>query len=274
VFSIPTYLLLGRIRGGRGVATALGASLILLPPPITVFSICVFLILFSLHKILPIDIIVSFFLTTMLTFFLLFTGHGAGSQAFFSIAISIILLFTHQHYIASYFHGKLEYSMNKDSESVNINKIKQSIKDIKVNDGASFDEFLDNVRSIIKKDIIFSKCEMPTGTTGSILVGEKFHILYDANVSPLHQIQIKLHELGHLILGHAVNQESKKDNELIDSVLKTQQIYDNLLQGHLRRNKYNDIEEKEAELFATEILSKLRLDLDFNNDPLVKIGLG
>lgn len=144
---------------------------------------------------------------------------------------------------------------------------------LKVNDGITFEEFLHNAKMLSQKEFEFIKCEMPVGVTGSISIGEKAYIFYDANVSPLHQIQIKLHEIAHLILGHTAGQELTKEIEFKNSILKTQEVYDKMLQGQLKREQYNDTQEKEAELLATEILGRLRLELDFNNDPLVGIGL-
>lgn len=274
IFSLPGFILTRRIRGGRGVATALGVSIIIYPTTIIILCLFIFLILSIRHRVLPIDILFTAVSGTLLSFLFHALKLNSDAQLSLSIFITTILSLTHLSYISSFYYGNLEYSMfKKDTESIDIIKIRQSIKSLKVNDGITFEEFLHNAKMLSQKEFEFIKCEMPVGVTGSISIGEKAYIFYDANVSPLHQIQIKLHEIAHLILGHTAGQELTKEIEFKNSILKTQEVYDKMLQGQLKREQYNDTQEKEAELLATEILGRLRLELDFNNDPLVGIGL-
>jgi hypothetical protein len=93
--------------------------------------------------------------------------------------------------------------------------------------------------------------DSPSGMLVSTLTAD--HVLYQANTTPLHQEQIVLHEIGHLLwehaAGHTVTDQSFR--------LLLPALDSSAIQCILGRDGCSGAEEQQAELMATVILQKV-----------------
>ncbi|KJK44231.1 hypothetical protein UK23_30220 [Lentzea aerocolonigenes] len=78
------------------------------------------------------------------------------------------------------------------------------------------------------------------------------HICYAAGTSPLHQEHIVLHELGHLLCGHA--SPSPDPDAMIRFLMPT--LDPAVVRSVLGRTAYSDPEERQAEMFAMLVLER------------------
>ena len=95
---------------------------------------------------------------------------------------------------------------------------------------------------------------LPEGITGNVPCGvyislrDVDHIFFDAHTSPLHRDHIVLHEISHMLLGHATDSEFRATaGRLMPS------IDQRTLEAVLARTTYTTEHEQEAELLATLI---------------------
>jgi hypothetical protein len=91
------------------------------------------------------------------------------------------------------------------------------------------------------------------------------YVFYSDRAAPLHQAHIVLHELGHIVLDHraAGVLDPEASRALLpgldpDAVLRA-----------LSRTSYSDVEEREAEVFASLIMAPVHEVRDIRADPLV-----
>jgi len=75
-------------------------------------------------------------------------------------------------------------------------------------------------------------------------------IFYERNTTPFHQQQIVLHELGHILYGHV---GLPVDADALAPYLPAEVIAQ---VRALRRDRYDDLEEYEAEVFAWVVLER------------------
>src|ERR687885_2688680 len=80
-------------------------------------------------------------------------------------------------------------------------------------------------------------------------------VLYERQTSPLHQQQIILHEVSHLLCDH--DAEPVDESEL--STLLLPDVRPEVVQRVLRRTTYSAAEEREAELLASLILERISI---------------
>jgi hypothetical protein len=93
----------------------------------------------------------------------------------------------------------------------------------------------------------------PTDPSGIWLATDAAdYVFYEQNTSRLHREHIILHEIGHLLLGHSAGAV------LTDTTARM--LMPNLDPAHVRRtltrSNYSDADEREAELFASLIVSE------------------
>jgi hypothetical protein len=167
--------------------------------------------------------------------------------------------------------------MSKNVTSENENQIFESvlntINSLNLPHSFELDFLVKRISEVVNQEIEFMPCNMSNGTTGVVISGETIHIFYEANISPIHQIQIKLHELGHAILGH-LNENDQVSNE--DAILKSFYTsinkYDSAQSITMKRQIYDAKSEKEAELFATELIARVKLDAYTSDDPIYSVS--
>jgi hypothetical protein len=107
------------------------------------------------------------------------------------------------------------------------------------------------------RPIVLLPMAMPTdgdGPYGMLLsYARADYIVYEQRTTPLHQEQIVLHEVGHLVCGHT-SPEVPEDAGL-------RHVFPNLDPGMVRRvlgrSAYSTEEEAEAEMLATLILERV-----------------
>lgn len=78
-------------------------------------------------------------------------------------------------------------------------------------------------------------------------------VFYETTTSPLHQTQIILHELGHLIAGHL--SDRTLDEQLLHALMPS--LNPAMVRRVLSRSGYSHAQEREAEMLATLILSRV-----------------
>jgi hypothetical protein len=80
------------------------------------------------------------------------------------------------------------------------------------------------------------------------------YLFYEQATTPLHQDQIRLHELGHLIFNH------HSAEVLDDEFARLLGLDVELVRRVLSRTRYSTEEEQEAEVFATLVLERAARD--------------
>lgn len=76
------------------------------------------------------------------------------------------------------------------------------------------------------------------------------HLFYEAHTTALHQEHIVLHELGHLVLGHAATSPMAEGRLLLPDIDVTRVL------RTLGRSAHSDAQERAAELFAEMVLDQ------------------
>ncbi|MBY0461976.1 MAG: glycerol-3-phosphate 1-O-acyltransferase PlsY, partial [Alphaproteobacteria bacterium] len=92
-------------KGGKGVATALGAYLAI-NPLLGLLIALVWLLVAKIGKISSLSALVAFCLSPFLSFIFIGLEKASYSLAYFSIALSILILFTHRQNIHRLITGK------------------------------------------------------------------------------------------------------------------------------------------------------------------------
>ncbi|MBY0281497.1 MAG: glycerol-3-phosphate 1-O-acyltransferase PlsY [Alphaproteobacteria bacterium] len=98
----PVWL---RFKGGKGVATALGAYLAI-NPLLGLLIALVWLLVAKVGKISSLSALVAFCLAPLLSFIFINLGKSSYSLFYFSLALSILILFTHRQNIHRLITGK------------------------------------------------------------------------------------------------------------------------------------------------------------------------
>lgn len=104
------------------------------------------------------------------------------------------------------------------------------------------------------RPIIFLEWEFE-GQISGLLVDQHDadYVLVERQTTPLHQRQIAIHELAHLICGHRPRLQST------DAVLQGEGegLRDDLVRYVLQRGGYRNVEEQEAEILASLIMERI-----------------
>jgi len=79
------------------------------------------------------------------------------------------------------------------------------------------------------------------------------YVLFERNTTPLHQRQIAIHELAHLICGHRPRPLTFGEAHLDPNPV----LPDDLIRYVLQRGGYRDVEEQEAEILASLIMERI-----------------
>lgn len=96
--------------------------------------------------------------------------------------------------------------------------------------------------------------DLPTGTYGLWADVEGVdHILYERATTQLHQEQIILHEVGHLLARH--RPVPVADYESMSLLMPD--LDPDMIRRVLQRHGYTDVEEQEAELLASLVLERI-----------------
>jgi hypothetical protein len=167
--------------------------------------------------------------------------------------------------------------MSKNLTNKNENQIFENvlstINSLSLPRSFELDFLVKRISEAIKQEIEFMPCKMSNGTTGVVISGETIHIFYEANISPIHQIQIKLHELGHAILGHLdKNYQNPEEDAVLKSFYTSIDKYSSAQTVTMNRQIYDEESEKEAELFATELIARVKLDTYTSDDPIYSVS--
>jgi hypothetical protein len=88
------------------------------------------------------------------------------------------------------------------------------------------------------------------------------YIFYEQSAGPAHREHIILHEIGHLMFGHAGGGELSD----LTARLLAPNVDPKVVRKLLCRNTYDDTDEQEAEMFATLVL--LRADFQVVRNPV------
>jgi hypothetical protein len=92
--------------------------------------------------------------------------------------------------------------------------------------------------------------DMPCGVWVATAVAD--HIFFEQNTSQYHQNHIILHEIGHMLCSHTMGTVAAS---LLDGSADLGR--DGAVTGELQRTRYTDRQEREAELVASMILSRV-----------------
>jgi hypothetical protein len=94
----------------------------------------------------------------------------------------------------------------------------------------------------------------PPGGPSGLLLGTDHadHVCYDRRARPLHRDHIILHELGHLVWGH----EIAVADETVTAQSLLPRLSPELMQRMLHRSQFSDVEERQAEVFASVMLER------------------
>lgn len=89
---------------------------------------------------------------------------------------------------------------------------------------------------------------------------DEYWVFYEAETSPWHQTHIVLHELGHLLLGHALEAAVTEDAlrlwaPSVDAVTAMRRM--GLRPGAARHHCYDDLAERETEVLGTLLMQRL-----------------
>jgi hypothetical protein len=152
-----------------------------------------------------------------------------------------------------------------------VNKVATAIRRLKLPNKFTILVLRDLISEQIGQQIDFFSCFMPMGWTGFVVPGECLHILFASDVSPIHQAQIMLHELGHVTLRHVPNIRAIENEPVLQSFITSTTSYKGLPNVVLKRETYNNTQEMEAELFATQLLGRIIFDKNLIDDPLFSI---
>lgn len=141
-----------------------------------------------------------------------------------------------------------------------VEQVRQLVSTLQVPQPWDLADFLEQVTAMLGKEIRL--VPLPTDTAQGLPCGlvlersEAVVIAYDAHSSGYHADHIVLHEIGHLLLDHAgstVDGTSRSTVEILfpnmdpDGVLRV-----------LQRTDYDDLAERQAELFASVVMSESR----------------
>lgn len=117
----------------------------------------------------------------------------------------------------------------------------------------TFDQMIDNAARHRHRPITPVGTDLDGTTPCGILIttNERDLILYPNSATPLHRKHIVAHEIGHLMLGHTGTHKFQDD--LLRRL--TPNLSQDLIRRLLGRTTYEDRQEREAEVFATVLLT-------------------
>lgn len=143
-----------------------------------------------------------------------------------------------------------------------VEQVRRLISTLRVPQPWDLADFLQQVTALLGKEIRL--VPLPTDTAESLPCGlvveraEDIVIAYDAHSSGYHADHIVLHEIGHLLLDHADSIIDGTTRSTVE-ILFPSMDPDNVLRV-LRRSDYDDLAERQAELFASLVMSESRAD--------------
>ncbi len=280
-YSIIFRFIKGRWMGGRGVATALGSILVLMHPLVSLSFFTVYILTLIFSRYLSLSILLASGWLIFIQLLLVLLGNDGWSSLAYVCAVAILLsirLLGHINNLSIGSEGKLGEKFHQSDKEKKLDfslteaKIERVLSEIKLEPGYSLKRLIDKVQILVSKPIELIPRDMPKRYTGFCIVGDRYHILYEQRVSPLHQAQIILHELSHILLGHVPPHPEEEQEKLLADILKAQDKYEEIDVGILRFS-YDRIEDQEAELLALRLLQDLNLEFIVENDPLDKLNL-
>ncbi|MEU9291094.1 ParH-like protein [Streptomyces sp. NPDC048275] len=111
----------------------------------------------------------------------------------------------------------------------------------------------DEVSRRTGREVILEPQEQAPSVCGACAVTESaVYVFYDPRTSPLHQDHIIAHEFSHLLLGH---HESRPLSALAPALITTMDPA--VVQMMLGRTKYDEAEERDTELLASLVQSRI-----------------
>ncbi|MFI9510899.1 hypothetical protein [Nocardia sp. NPDC052566] len=118
------------------------------------------------------------------------------------------------------------------------------------------DEFLAQVAAVVGKRIRLHPLPVTEGLPCGLVIerAEDIVIAYDATSSGYHADHIVLHEIGHLLLGHAGADHT--DRATLENLFPS--VDPATVLRVLARTDYDELAERQAELFASLIMSTAR----------------
>ena len=124
----------------------------------------------------------------------------------------------------------------------------------------TMEDFLAAVGESRKRQIFSFAIPMPPFVYGAWITDEERpyeYIFYDTNLSPLHQVHVQLHEVGHLLCGHETLRVSGQNLTQLIEVIQTQNLSSEASSLLMRAttDTGGDEREEEAEAIATTIQS-------------------
>jgi glycerol-3-phosphate acyltransferase PlsY len=284
-YSLFFLIKLGKITGGRGVATSLGAFIALFPFWQIITILAIFIVILYATRYLALSVLASVVSLLFLQLILLVLSSTSINYVIFCVLVTLLLFIRHENHIRNLLAGKeAKFSISRNNgqkftsggqhyEEYFNRRVAEIIKLLKLEPGFTLDQLKQKTENYIGKKIEFSPLNMPGNITGFCLLGNKYHILYDQRVSPLHQTQIILHEIAHILLKHENPNPPAEIKVLIESLLNAQYINIGDTGNLLLRSSYNRVEDQEAESLALRLLQDINLEMVVENDPLSNIQL-
>jgi hypothetical protein len=93
---------------------------------------------------------------------------------------------------------------------------------------------------------------LPSGGPSGLLLGtdDADYVFYDCRARPIHRDHIILHELGHLLWGHEITAQHL-----------LARLNPELMERMLHRSQFSDVEERQAEVFASVMLERFSFQI-------------
>lgn len=144
-------------------------------------------------------------------------------------------------------------------------RCRRLLRDLRFRQRFVLSDFIDHVERRRSRPIELVPSDFDgTGPCGLMLTtaDERDLVLYPKSASPLLQEHVIVHEIGHLLFGHAENVDGVDDAELeLDALRRlVPDLPPELIRRLLARTSYEDQHEREAEVFATMLLATARRD--------------
>lgn len=143
-----------------------------------------------------------------------------------------------------------------------VEQVRRRISTLRVPQPWDLADFLEQVTALLGKEIRL--VPLPTVTAAGLPCGlvleraEDIVIAYDAHSSGYHADHIVLHEIGHLLLDHAGGTEDGTSRSTVETLFPSMDPGSVLRVLH--RSDYDDLAERQAELFASLVMSESRTD--------------
>ncbi|MFC9433883.1 hypothetical protein [Nocardia sp. NPDC057030] len=139
-------------------------------------------------------------------------------------------------------------------------QVRRRVSTLRVPQPWNLADFLEPVTAMLGKEIRLMP--LPNDTAAALPCGlvleraDDIVIAYDAHSSGYHADHIVLHEIGHLLLDHAGTPDHRTTRATIENLFPSMDP-DSVLRV-LQRSDYTDVAERQAELFASLVMSESR----------------